>query len=205
MKLARRLLVATALLCPAGPLLALSSDRDQPVAIRARHVEANEKTGVAVYQGRVTLDQGSLHIEADRVEVRRRDGQIESLLATGNPLRARTRPDNQDEDINMSAQRLAYHQPTHYLVLTGDPVFTQGDKRLTARCLEYDDLFEQADLYGDVTADRGEDRVHAAYLHYDVPEDRLLAGPAPDATTRPRVSAVILPRKKGSAGEAPRP
>jgi lipopolysaccharide export system protein LptA len=170
--------------------------------LNARHIEANEKTGVTVYQGRVTLDQGSLHVEADRVEVRQRDGNIESLLATGNPLRARTRPDNQDQDIHMSARRLEYHRPTHYLVLTGSTVFVQGDKRLTAHCLEYNDQFEQADLYGDVTIDRGEDRFHAAYLHYDVPDNVLHAGAAPGSSTGKRVSAVIQPRP---AGESPRP
>jgi lipopolysaccharide export system protein LptA len=202
----RRLPIAAMLLLwPAGTLLALSSDRDQPFAINARSVTADERTGIAVYQGRVTLDQGSMHIEADRLEVRRRDGRPETLLATGNPVRARTRPDNQDTDIHMSARRLEYHRPTQYLVLTGDPVLVQGEKRITARCLEYNDVFEQADLYGDVILDRGEDRFHAPYLHYDVPEERMQAGALPQGTNVGRVSAVIQPRKPEENKETPRP
>lgn len=204
---ARRLPMAAVLLLwlwPAGAVLALSSDRDQPMVVNARHVEADEKTGIAVYRGHVTLDQGSLHIESDRLEVRRREGRTESLLATGNPVRVRTRPDN-EEDIHLSARRLEYHRPTQYLVLTGNPVLVQGEKRLTARCLEYHDLFEQVDLYGDVIFDRGEDRLHAPYMHYDVPEDLLQAGALPQGLDGGRVSAVIQPRQPEKPEETPRP
>jgi lipopolysaccharide export system protein LptA len=205
---ARRFPIAAVLLLwlwPAGTLLALSSDRDQPLVVNARQIEADEKTGIAVYRGHVTLSQGSLHIEADRLEVRRRDGQTESLLATGNPVRARTRPDNEEADIHLSARRLEYHRPTQYLVLTGNPVLLQGEKRITARCLEYNDLFEQADLYGDVMLDRGEDRLHAAYMHYDVPENFLQAGAHPQGPDGGRVSAVIQPRQPEKPEGTPQP
>jgi lipopolysaccharide export system protein LptA len=198
-------MAAVLLLCPAGALHALSSDRDKPFVVNAHHIEADEKTGIAVYRGRVTLDQGSLHIEADRIEVRRHDGQTESLLATGSPLRVRTRPDNTTEDMHLSARRLEYHRPTQYLVLTGSPVLLQGEKRITARCIEYNDLFEQADLYGNVIVDRGDDRMHAPYLHFDVQEDRLQAGAQPQGLEGGRASAVIQPRKPKEPGETPAP
>lgn len=204
-RLRRLPVIAVLLLWPASPLFALSSDRDQPFVVNARHIEADEKTGVAVYRGHVTLDQGSLHLEADRLEVRRRDGQAESLLATGNPVRARTRPDNQEAELHLSARRLEYHRPTHYLVLTGNPVLWQGEKRITARCIEYNDLFEQADLYGDVILDRGEDRLHAPYLRYDVQEDRMQASAQPQGLEGGRASAVIQPRKPAEPREVPGP
>ena len=138
------LLVNMALLC-APSAHALKSDADQPINIRARSVEANEKTGVSIYTGKVVMTQGSLQIEADRVEVTVRQRQTELIHATGKPLRLRTRTDA-GESIRANAARLEYHEQTRRL-----------------------------DLYGDVELRRDADIFTGAVVHYLLDEETFTA------------------------------
>jgi lipopolysaccharide export system protein LptA len=87
---------------------ALKSDADQPINIRARSVAANEKTGVSTYRGNVVLIQGSLRIEADRLEVTLHDGRTDLIRAWGKPLHMYTRTDA-GEEIRATAARAEYH------------------------------------------------------------------------------------------------
>ena len=49
------------------PVAALPDDRDQPIRIEADEALRDEKQGFTRYEGNVKMDQGSLHIEADRI------------------------------------------------------------------------------------------------------------------------------------------
>jgi len=98
---------------------ALKGDADQPINIRARSVEANEKTGVSVYSGNVVMTQGSLTIEADRLEVILRDRQTDLVRATGKPVRMRARTDA-GENVRARADRAEYHSKARKIDFFGD-------------------------------------------------------------------------------------
>jgi lipopolysaccharide export system protein LptA len=98
---------------------ALKGDADQPINIRARSVEANEKTGVSVYSGNVVMTQGSLTIEADRLEVILRDRQTDLVRATGKPVRMRARTDA-GENVRARAARAEYHGKARKIDFFGD-------------------------------------------------------------------------------------
>src|SRR3972149_4844458 len=55
---------------------AAGNDEDEPIRINARSVEANEKTGVAVYRGNVVAERGRSLIPAPggTVKLRQRPG-----------------------------------------------------------------------------------------------------------------------------------
>lgn len=136
------------LLCLLGTSLAhaLKEDREAPFNISARHVEVNEKTGAAVYRGNVVLVQGSLRIQAERLEVRSRQNKSDVVLGFGNPLVVRQRQDQRDEGVEIRAARLEY--------------------RVRER---------QLDLYEQVSLRQGNDAVTAQAAHYDINEKRFLA------------------------------
>jgi lipopolysaccharide export system protein LptA len=46
--------------------LALPDDREQPIHISADKALRDEKQGVTIYSGNVQMNQGSMHIEADK-------------------------------------------------------------------------------------------------------------------------------------------
>lgn len=121
-----------------GNAHALKSDAEQPINIRAKHVDANEKTGVAIYRGNVVLTQGSLRLEAERMEVTTRDGRAQLLRAWGNPVRLRARSDK-GEDLRAQANRTEYHASARRI-----------------------------DLYERVSLKRDADVVNSAVIHYQM-------------------------------------
>ena len=115
---------------------ALKSDANQPIHINARSVEVNEKTGVAIYRGTVKLRQGTLHIDADHVEVTSRDQEIQAIRARGNPVKLRTRTDK-NETIDAEAKRTEYFAPQRQLNLYDNVVVKRNDDVLRGAVVRY--------------------------------------------------------------------
>ena len=115
---------------------ALKSDATQPIHINARSVEINEKTGVAIYRGSVRLRQGTLRLDADHVEVTSRDQTVQTIRARGNPVKVRTRTDN-DETIDAEAKRADYFAPQRQLDLYDDVVIKRNDDVLRGAIVRY--------------------------------------------------------------------
>jgi lipopolysaccharide export system protein LptA len=115
---------------------ALKSDADQPINIRARRVEANEKTGESVYSGNVVMTQGSLTIEADRLEVILREGQTELIRAAGKPMRMRARTDA-GENIRARAARAEYHGKARKIDFFGNVELRRDGDVFTGAVLHY--------------------------------------------------------------------
>lgn len=124
---------------------ALKGDADQPINVRAKSVDVNEKTGVATYVGAVVMTQGSLRLEGDRVEVTRRANRLELAKAFGRPAKMTTRTDA-GEELEGRALRIEYHA--------------------TERVI---------DLYGKVSLKRDQDWMTGATAHYDIDTQRLTA------------------------------
>ncbi len=95
----RGALALLVLLTAAHVALAATPEREQPIEVRARSVEVNEKTGVAVYRGDVVVRQGDLELRGERVEIRGRARRPEQIHAFGNPASAR-----QGEDLLTAAE-----------------------------------------------------------------------------------------------------
>ena len=62
--------------------LALPEDRDQAIYIQSDRAERDERKGTTVYTGDVEIDQGSLHISAERVTIRSTDDEVSASAAT---------------------------------------------------------------------------------------------------------------------------
>ena len=115
---------------------ALKDDPNQPINIRARSVEANEKTGVSVYKGNVVMTQGSLTIEADRLEVIARNRQMELVRATGNPLRMHARTDA-GEDVRVRATRAEYQSKARKIDFFGNVELRRDGDVFTGEVVHY--------------------------------------------------------------------
>ena len=137
---------------------AARNDEDEPIRINARSVEANEKTGVAVYRGNVVAEQGRLSIKADRVEIRARNNQTELIQATGSPVKLRQQPDAVTEEIQAEAKRVDYHVSTRKLDMIGEVSLRRGDDLFTGSVLHYDLDTRSLSASGD---DQSDGRIHA--------------------------------------------
>lgn len=133
---------------PAGLLLALSlapaaalgltSDRDQPIRIQADSVVIDERQRVSTYEGRVEFSQGSLHVTAARVEVRRNGEGVEQVVATGTPVTYRQRPDDSREEIRGSAERVDYQATRSIVELTGNARLWRGEDEFSGPRIVYE-------------------------------------------------------------------
>ena len=80
-----RLLLAILLLVLSPQLLALDSDRQQPLKIVADKALLDDKNGTAVYTGNVVLTQGTLKINAEKLHLQTVQGKVEKVTAEGTP------------------------------------------------------------------------------------------------------------------------
>jgi len=137
--MSRRIAFAAALILAAPPCatFGLEADRQQPIRIQARHVTTDEASGRTVYQGKVVAIQGSLRITADRVVVRRRNGRIEHVHGTGQPLTLKQKPDPVSPDIHAEARRLEYNVTTGEVELFDEVVITQANDELKSAYVFY--------------------------------------------------------------------
>lgn len=117
-------LVALILLAfPPLSLLALSSDRDQPIHIEADNLQIDDTRNISIYQGNVAMQQGSLNIKAERIIFHFDDTknlqwiEITGAPATFNQLNAKQEP------ISGSALKMDYYEDKSLMELTGDAQF----------------------------------------------------------------------------------
>ncbi len=118
--------------------LALSTDREQPVHIRADHFEADRQKGIAVYRGNVVMTQGTIRIEADVVHIHQPDGQLEKVVGDGRPARFRQRPDDTEFDIKGRSRHFEYLIDRNLIHLEGEAHIEQDRDQFTGERIIYD-------------------------------------------------------------------
>ena len=62
-------LLFTSFLYPIEIATALDSDRDRPAIVDAQDIEIDFATGRWIYRGDVTIQQGTLHMTADEIQL----------------------------------------------------------------------------------------------------------------------------------------
>ena len=131
-------LTALALALAAGTAIAKSTDRQQPMDLDAANMDALlTDDSVSVLQGSVRIRQGSLEVDADRAEIHRKAGEIDSIVLTGSPVRLRQLSD-QGEPLDASAARIVYQTSAESMLLTGNVVITQPRGNLRGETVKYD-------------------------------------------------------------------
>lgn len=104
-------------------LLALSSDRDQPIHIEADKLQIDDNRNISIYQGNVAMQQGSLKIKAERIILHFDNSknlqwiEITGSPATFNQLNAKQEP------VFGSALKMNYYEAKSLMELTGEARF----------------------------------------------------------------------------------
>jgi lipopolysaccharide export system protein LptA len=134
-------LLGTALLLSLLPVtsLGLTSDRDQPINIEADRATLNEKTGNSVYEGNVSLQQGTLVLQGSKMTVQLDDNTIDTLVLTGAPATYRQRPDGKESDQHAEAGRIEYYAKEDRIILLDNArVWQSGDEELRSDRIVFD-------------------------------------------------------------------
>src|SRR5262245_58495812 len=110
-----------------GATIAALQNNDLPLNVKAQTVHIDEKTGTAVYRGNVVLTQGSMQLEADRLDVRTdKNRRLNNVIATGYPAKLRGFIENSNEEIKAEAQRVEYRAKGREIEMTGNAWARQG-------------------------------------------------------------------------------
>jgi len=117
-------IAAWVMACVSGtPAWAEKADRDQPMVLESdQGGTVDLQKQIAIYQGNVVIQQGSLRIGADRVEVRQDKDSFRQATAWGNTAKLATlfqRLDTPGETLEGEALRLEHDGRTDTLKLVG--------------------------------------------------------------------------------------
>jgi lipopolysaccharide export system protein LptA len=167
-----------------NPVLALKTDKDQPIKIIADSAERDEKLGITIYHGHVEIHQGSMLIEAEHVVIKTpvthdTTQELEEITTNGKPSHFRQQINEAGDVVDASAMTIHYRVNDKKVDLVNGATLMQEGRVLTGENISYDIGSQR------VTANNGE------------PSDN------PDARSTSRVT-VIIPAKTHS-GESANP
>ncbi len=159
-----------------APAYAEKADRDKPVNLEADTVTLDDLKKISVYQGNVVLNQGTLMVRADRVQVTQNASGLDQVSAAGRPVTFRQKLDGREEYIEGFADRI-----------------------------EYNNVSSQLELIGEARLRRGVDELRGAQISYNANTEFYKVVGQPNAQTPSgRVRAVIRPKPRaGQAAEQP--
>ena len=133
------LVLALALGSPSSTVLALSSDREQPIVIEAASAEADNRTQTTVYRGDVVITQGTLRITGDTVWIHYDDNnKITKAISVGKPAKFQQRADNKEDYMKADADRMEYHADEDLILLLGNARYGEGKDKISAPRIVYD-------------------------------------------------------------------
>jgi lipopolysaccharide export system protein LptA len=119
------------------PVLALPEDRNQPIYIQSDRAERDERKGTTVYTGDVEIDQGSLHISADRVTIAMDGDQVNRIDAFGAPAKMHQKPSPEREPVYARAITIQYDVVREILTLIEQAAVTQEGSTVKGERIEY--------------------------------------------------------------------
>jgi lipopolysaccharide export system protein LptA len=132
-----------------APVLAKSSDRDQPMDITADRTDALlEDDSVSTLEGNVRIRQGTMEVDAEKAEIHRRAGEIERIVLTGAPARL-SQVSDQGERMDATARQVVYTLSDEVMVLTGNVDIKQPRGNLRGETVKYDITTGRLDGGGD--------------------------------------------------------
>lgn len=135
----RRVIRIAALACAlvTTPVAALPDDRDQPIRIEADEALRDEKQGFTRYEGNVKMDQGSLHIEADRITVYHDQREADRIIAEGSPASLQQQPEPDKGLVKAQAGMIEYFKSEDRIRLSQRANIEQDGSIVTGDSIDY--------------------------------------------------------------------
>ena len=155
------------------------ADREKPVNLEADRVDLDDAKKEAVFEGNVTLTQGTLLIKADKIIVKQDADGFQYGIAYGSPAHFRQKREGFDDFIEGFSERL-----------------------------EYDGKADKVQLFTNARIQRGRDEVRGDYIAYNAITEffQVIGGGKTAATPgnpQGRVRAVIQPKPKSATQPGP--
>lgn len=131
-----KIIISALLLVLSTSAIALKDDVEKPVHINADSVLFNKSKGLAVYEGNVSIVQGTLKIRANRIEINAPNNEIEKITANGTPVSFQQKMDD-GKLAKGGANRVVYMIKTKRLFMDGNAVISQHNDKFSSNHIEY--------------------------------------------------------------------
>ena len=127
-----------ALVLAAPQALALKSDTQQPVYINSDTQQVDMKSNQVIFKGDVSLKQGSINIDADRIVVTRdpKTEAIKHIQAFGKPAKFSQLMDD-GKTLSGQAVELDYRISTDELTMKGQAQLAQDNNTIKGSSIRY--------------------------------------------------------------------
>jgi lipopolysaccharide export system protein LptA len=123
--------------CLSLPLMALESDRQEPLEVNANSTDGTLGDGVTTLRGNVIIRQGTLHITADEAEVNKIDGRVNSVTFRGQPAFLEQEIEEQGL-VQATSNVIDYQVASGLVTLTGSADVKHPQYQISGELLTYD-------------------------------------------------------------------
>ena len=131
------LLLAMLFAAFSGSALALPDDREQPIRITADQALRDEKQGFTEYTGNVRMDQGSLHIEADKITIYHVEEEADKIVAEGAPAHMQQQPEVGKGLMHARANIIEYYKAEDRVHLRDNAQVEQDGSTVAGDTIDY--------------------------------------------------------------------
>ncbi|MCZ6502521.1 MAG: lipopolysaccharide transport periplasmic protein LptA [Gammaproteobacteria bacterium] len=123
-------------------VVALTSDGQQPFHIQA-DTAVMDAQGSSVYRGNVIIEQGTLQIKADEIEIITNDSEVIQIIASTDAdskklAQFEQLPDDSEDRVYAEARKITYLVQEEKLHLSGKATLKQTKDILTGELVYYD-------------------------------------------------------------------
>lgn len=117
---------------------ALPEDADQPINIQADTGQINQAQNTAIYTGNVQVDQGTLRVRADRMQVDYQNQKVVSITFTGSPATYQQQLEGNAGPVRANADTITYYTRNERLFLNGNAFLEQEGNEIRGNEIRYD-------------------------------------------------------------------
>ena len=119
----------------------LGEDHNQKLLLNSDKANLNLETGISIYNGNVTLQQGTTHLLADKLTVlTNKQNQLQQITAIGNPAQYRTLPQPNKPEFHADANIIEYYPQKNLIVLIGNAQAYQNRNVYKGPRIEYNTI-----------------------------------------------------------------
>ncbi len=115
----------------------LPEDRNLPLNIDADWSEFTNGTPTGIYRGNVLMTQGNLEIRANEAIFQLIDGELEYIIATGNPVKIKDLPKADEPWVFGEGKKLSYFPKRNILELENEAQVEQNNDIAIANKIIY--------------------------------------------------------------------
>ena len=105
--------------------------------IDADEVDIDFQTGTRIYRGNVYGQQGTIRVNADEVQLYYEDDELSKVIAFGQPVVFRQRPDGKEHDVIGKGLKVEIDQKQNIVTLTDNASLTQNKDSITGKVIVY--------------------------------------------------------------------